>query len=834
MSERQPDLRPHFVLTDTAQTERFRSTKSARQDHNIIPNLDRQAHGQALLVQLTNLKTQTAQSTELQRDAGMDSGFGIQIQFRSQPNVDLAFESLARDRQGIELLNVRHDGNITYATVFVPDGKLEKFERIIQDYLTEKRSSDGSKSLDHKALVNTIREIHAATFEALWTDDLSVLPVDETLSIWWEIWLPVRDDRNETLSRFRSIATGIGFELSLNVIQFPERTVLHMRGSKRQITQSMLLLNTIAEIRRAKETADFFDSLMPLEQYDWVQNLLDRTTFMEGDAPHICLLDTGVNRGHPLLWPAISSADLHTIQPAWGPQDAEGHGTQMAGLALFGDLTESLTTTLPVFVRHRLESVKLLSQNGANQGELYGNLTIEAVGRPEVTAPHRQRVFSMAITTKDSRDRGRPSAWSAALDSLACDAMDEGLRPRLIVVCGGNVEISGWGDYPHSNQTDGIHDPGQSWNAITVGAYTQKVVITEVDAQDFQPIAPAGSLSPFSTTSLTWHTTPWPYKPDVVFEGGNAAKDTIGPSSMHSLSLLTTNHRPSERLLTTSNATSAASALCARMAAQIMVQYPNLWPETVRALIVHSAEWTPQMQADFLDARKRKEDYAKLIRHVGYGVPNLEAALWSLSNSLTLIVQDSLQPFQRDGSAEPKARDMHLHRLPWPKEALQDLGATPVEMRVTLSYFIEPNPGVVERGAKGRYRYESHGLRFEVKRPEETEVSFRMRINQRARDEEEGSHQGSGSDSNWRLGPRFRHVGSLHSDTWAGTAAQLAERGILAIYPALGWWKTAKKLECYNNRARYALVVTIKVPETMIDLYNVVAQTINTPITIQT
>jgi hypothetical protein len=177
---------------------------------------------------------------------------------------------------------------------------------------------------------------------------------------------------------------------------------------------------------------------------------------------------------------------------------------------------------------------------------------------------------------------------------------------------------------------------------------------------------------------------------------------------------------------------------------------------------------------------------------------------------------------------------MHLHRLPWPKEALQDLGEIPVEMRVTLSYFIEPNPGVVERGVKGRYRYESHGLRFEVKRPEETEQSFRMRINQRARDEDEGSYQGGGSDSNWRLGPKLRHLGSLHSDTWTGTAAQLAERGILAIYPALGWWKTAKKLERYNNRARYALVVTIKAPETTVDLYNVVAQTINTPVTIQT
>ena len=833
MPEIQTDLRPHFVLADTAQTEHFRSTVSGSRESN-LPNLDRQAHGQALLGQLAGLKAQAAQATEAQRYAGMDAGFGLQIQFKSQPDVELAFESLSRERQHIELLNVRHGDGITLATVFVPDGKLDTFEQLIEAYLVEKRDAIG-RPRDNKALLNTIQEVRAATFEALWTDDPSVLPADEAQEIWWEIWLPVRENRDETLARFHMVATGIGFELSSKVIIFPERTVLHMRGSKRQITRSMLLLNNVAEIRRAKETAEFFDSLTPPEQHDWVQDLIGRTTFAAGELPHVCILDTGVNRGHQLLTVALANTDMHSNNPAWGTQDTDGHGTQMAGLALYGDLTEPLTTHSPLSINHRLESVKILPHDQSNQGEPYGELTIEAVGRPEVTAPHRQRVFSMAVTTKDSRDRGRPSAWSAALDSLACDVLGEGLIHRLIVVSGGNVDdMNAWREYPNSNITDGIHDPGQSWNALTVGAYTQKINITEVDAQSFQPVALAGSLSPFSTTSVTWHNTPWPYKPDVVFEGGNAAKDAFGACAMHSLSLLTANHLPTQRLLTTSNATSAASALCARMAAQIMAQYPNLWPETVRALIVHSAEWTDQMQADFLDARKRKEDYARLIRHVGYGVPNLDSALWSLSNSLTLIVQDSLQPFQREGSKEPTARDMQLHRLPWPKEALQELGEIQVQMRVTLSYFIEPNPGVIERGIKGRYRYESHGLRFEVKRPEETEQSFRMRINKRARDEEEGSYQGGGSDSNWRLGSYRRHLGSLHSDTWTGTAAALAERGILAIYPALGWWKTAKKLERYNNRTRYALVVTIKAPEATVDLYNLVQQSIAIPVAIVT
>ena len=833
MPEQKNDRRLHFILTNTSHTELFKHPTSGFRKLQ-IPMPDRQAHGQGLLSQFNRLKSQTAEATQKQRDAGLDSGFGIQIQFKSQPDIELAFESLSISHAKIELLNVHHKDNTTFATVFVPDGKLDVFEKIIQDYLTDKRGKKGN-SLDHKALVNTIREVRIATFDALYTDDLAVLPYDEEQAIWWEIWLPIRDNRSDTLTRFSTVATGIGFKLSSKVIKFPERTVLHMRGSKRQITQSILLLNHVAEIRCAKETAEFFDSMMLSEQGEWVNDLLKRTSFATNNVPHVCILDTGVNRGHPLLAPAIDANDLHSNNDAWGTQDNHGHGSQMAGLALFGDLTELLASNMPLVVDHRLESVKLLPQDHSNQGEPYGELTIEAVGRPEVTAPDRQRVFSMAVTASDNRDRGRPSAWSASLDSLACDYLGEGLTPRLIVVSAGNVDSNDWRNYPDSNITDSIHDPGQSWNALTVGAYTEKINITEQDAQAYQPIAPTGGLSPFSTTSVTWLNTPWPYKPDVVFEGGNAAIDAVSPVTMHSLSLLTTHHQPTERLLTTTNATSAASALCARMAAKIMAQYPHLWPETVRALIVHSAEWTPQMKKDFLSTKLRKEDYARLIRYVGYGVPNLDTALWSLSNSLILIVQDSLQPFQKSPGKDPAPRDMHLHRLPWPQEVLSEMGEMQIEMRVTLSYFIEPNPGVVERGIKGRYRYESHGLRFEVKRPTEDETSFRMRVNKRARDEEEGSYDGQGgSDPAWRLGTKLRHLGSIHSDTWVGTAADLAERGILAIYPTIGWWKTAVKLERYNNQARYALVVSIKAPEATVDLYNEIANKIKiqTPIAI--
>ncbi len=820
MDESRTSRRYHFVLSNTSQTEPYTPITGGSGDKK-LPELDRAIHGQALLGQLSSLKLIAEEAKNQQQQAGITSGLGLQIQFSSLPDVELAIQSLSDARAGIELLNVRHDEHHTYATVFVPDGKLDVFERKVQEYIAERKGAKG-QALDNKALINTISEIRSAAFNELWTDDPSALPATKHESIWWEVWLPIQKDRTLTIHRFRSVAGQIGFELSTDELHFPERSVLLMYGTQEQIQQSIMLLNNIAELKRAKETAEFFDALSPAEQREWVDELLERTQWPLDSAPHVCILDTGVNIGHPLLAQSLNIDDLHTNEPAWSVADQNGHGTGMAGLAVWGDLTHSLTSSDPVVLTHRLESVKILPHGGGNIGRHHGNLTLEAVARPKVSAPHRQRVFSMAITTKDNRDQGKPSAWSATLDRLACDVDGEGLTPRLLIVSGGNVDIDAWGNYPFSNSTDSIHDPGQAWNILTVGAYTEKTDITEADTQDYSVVAPSGGLSPFSTTSRTWQKH-WPLKPDVVFEGGNVAKDVLGPVTMHSLNLLTTHHELTERLLTTTNATSAATALCSRMAAQLMAQYPNLWPETVRALIVHSAEWTEQMKADFLDVRVRSMDYQHLIRHCGFGVPNLERALWSASNSLTLIVQDELQPFVReDDKGKPKLREMHLHSLPWPQEALMNLGATTVEMRVTLSYFIEPSPGIVERGAGGRYSYESHGLRFDVKRPEEKPDAFRARINQRVRDEDDGSYTGGGTDPNWKLGPDLRHLGSLHSDMWIGTATALAERGILAVYPVTGWWKTREKEGRYDKKARYALIVSIRTPKTDIDLYNAI------------
>jgi len=106
-----------------------------------------------------------------------------------------------------------------------------------------------------------------------------------------------------------------------------------------------------------------------------------------------------------------------------------------------------------------------------------------------------------------------------------------------------------------------------------------------------------------------------------------------------------------------------------------------------------------------------------------------------------------------------------------------------------------------------------------LKRPLESPEEFRKRINRQARDEEEGTATGS-ADPDWLFGAQFRHKGSIHKDVWRGKAAELAERGQVAVYPAMGWWRTRTALERYDKEARYSLVVSIAVPGVDVDIYS--------------
>lgn len=211
MPDQPQDKRPHFVLTNTSTALGFTAPSFGGGSTPAVPALDRVQHGASLRAQLVALKPVGQQVTAVQQDHGLESGFGLQVQFVGMPDVALAFESLGYEigkdpQKKIEVLSVRVEAGTTYANVFVPDGKLAHFEKYVEDYLADRKKTNGD-SFDHHALLNTISSIRTAEVRAMWTDDPALLPQDPAEPFWWEVWLPVRGDRNAVVADFRKLAT---------------------------------------------------------------------------------------------------------------------------------------------------------------------------------------------------------------------------------------------------------------------------------------------------------------------------------------------------------------------------------------------------------------------------------------------------------------------------------------------------------------------------------------------------------------------------------------------------------------------------------------------------
>ena len=672
-------------------------------------------------------------------------------------------------------------------------------------------------------------------------DDADAFPDDAEQTLWWELWLRRRDGLEDRLDSFAALT---GVTVGRERLVFEDRVVTLVLATSEQLGASLDLLDDIAELRQPVEASQFLADLPAAEQEEFVDHLVGRLIEPDVGAPVACLLDTGIASGHPLLAAATSEAEAHAVEPGWTPADRNGHGTEMAGIAAFGDLGQALAAADRIRLPGRLESVKILPDHGENKHQLYGALTAQAASIVEIEHPERHRVFALAVTAPSiaahPSDLGQPSAWSSALDALAAGRAvsnsDEGLvyldqptidNQRLFVVSAGNVRFPYEADHLTRSDVEVVEDPAQAWNALSVGAFTALTNIRDEGFAGWSSLAPYGDLSPFSRTSVGFRPQ-WPHKPEVVFEGGNAAvsPDRSTIDTPPDLQLLTTRSpQLGGRLLTTACGTSPATAQAAHLATQIAGAYPHLWPESIRALIVHSARWTASMHAHFQGTNRTAS--VAMLRRYGWGVPDASRALRSADDAVTLIAQERIHPY-----SEGKMREMHLHDLPWPTEALTELGDTEVQMRVALSYFVEPNPA--RRGWLQRFRYASHGLRFDMRRPTESNDEFRKRINKLALAEDERRPKSDSDASEWFLGPQQRVRGSLHVDHWRGPAVDLAARGAIAVYPVTGWWKERKQRDRSDDGVRYALVISIESPEVEVDIWTPVAVAAEIPITIDT
>jgi hypothetical protein len=845
----------HILLIDKKKTKAYSPKRRKIDLPADAPFLDQRTHGAVLDLAYRNaLQAMTDRCEALGiNPAQADKGAVVEFSFRDDRFINVGSFENAQGKK-IEVLNVKMNeaGRPESILVYIPPGRTDFIKKQIGAY-TDPTKNRTSGPQNYKKYDKT-QSINAVTVSSFWIDKLPI-PAALNQNFTWEIWL-----REGTYQNFKEKADQMnGVTVSEHHLQFPEREICSAHCSLADIEKLELLTKAITGFRFLPTQSGFFDSMPPGEQQGWQENLSGRIVIAANAQSSVCILDTGLNVDHPLIRPAIAANGTDTCKPEWGADDHHGHGTEMAGIALFGDLTPVLEGTGNVEINHYIESVKVFPRNGQNSNDHVGYITTQAVARAEINNPDLNRIFCLSWSIEHELQKngvavteGKPTPLSAKLDQLAfgVDNVDEWRidddRKRLLVVSAGNIKDAfNANQYPNINDLSEIEDPGQAWNVLTVGACTDKTFTNDPTYNGWSIVANSGQLSPKSRTSVLWGSTYWPTKPDIVLEGGNYLANASQYMESHpDICPLTTDK---DRVFCFTKDTSAANAEASRLAAVVSSQYQDFWPETLRGILVHSAQWTEGMEQNANLTNKAGK--ISLLRRCGYGVPNTEVLVNSLSNRPCVIIQDYLRPFKKSTKGPNIIfGDMNHYVLPWPKEQLNQIYDKTVKLRVTLSYFIEPSPS--ERPPKTKYSYASHELRFKLNKPNEEENVFLSRINNELQleelNEELADEFGMAIvdddpvtvQDKWVLGPETRDRGGVISDVWVGTGAELATQNLLAIVPQQGWWKHRSKFPSeekarYNQQIRYSLIISL-ISDEDIDLYTPIYNQVFTPVTIQT
>jgi len=815
---------PHISINrwkDAAQYAFPKTKRNARERRE-----DYHAHAEGLLDQLAAALGDIPAQAADARIAIPNLKRGVLVEVETMPPTPQA--KATKIPNGLEfaaqqitvLRSERNEDRTERAIVFVPDDARNFLNERITAYGVEELGNRERPDVDKFEVVETFRQASAASLVVGSTN------LQSAERAWWELWLR---RPNAIADAVTAAAQAAELTVHPDRLTFPDTVIVFVHAAATELLPLVARLNgAISEVRPASNIIEPLLDLGEhgLGQHELVEDYVARFTPPPEGAPTVCILDTGVAAAHPLVAPALAGA--WAVNAAWGTDDhagAGGHGTGMAGLVVHGDLAGPLADLRVVTLGHHVESVKFLPPAGfpATEPPRYGVVTQSAVSLAEVERANVIRSFCIATSSPDLAPDA-PSSWSGAIDQICSGAMPGERQDnvpakdhpkRLVLVATGNMAGGMKGDVV---QHHSLEDPAQSWNALTIGGYTTKVELSAANPE-LIPLAGANEKSPFSRGSQILPPDLTPIKPEVMFEAGNMMVDGAQFCGWHpAVSLISAGKDVGAEPLVPFWATSAATGVAGNFIGQLKANLPNHWPETYRALTVHSANWPQPIRSKLIGKGRSWKTMTKglkqqLLRDVGYGVPDLGRAITSVHNDLTLLAEAEIQPYASTEDGRAVFNEVHFYDLPWPRAALQAIDNGSVIMKVTLSYFIEPN--LSGRAGTRPDTYRSFGLRFALKKRTETARDFRLRMSK----SEEKPEKVGPEDDYWLIGPQAMQAGSLHCDLWRGPAVDLASHDEIAIFPVGGWWKSHIGQKRMNDKARYALAISISAPDLDVDLY---------------
>lgn len=425
----------------------------------------------------------------------------------------------------------------------------------------------------------------------------------------------------------------------------------------RRLAEALLELDIVAQVNLPPVLSAVYAS-----HFDDVDSLPDHAQ-PTGQEPVVAVLDSGVLPAHPLLrgW-VVEDVDFDSGENT--AIDQHGHGTQVAGLVVYGDVARCIETgswTPEVLIAN----AKVLRRHPQDSrwAIFPENHRPEALVERAIRHFHKVRgcrVFNLSIGSfHDVYSGGRQFGWAEVLDQLARE-----LDVVIVVSAGNNLEPAipdgpttreefqaAVRDSLLSSAASRLCNPATSAIAVVVGSIARS---DRPRTPGALAGAPAGAPAPFSRVGPGYESkaTQRAVKPEFVAYGGNFAIHTFagGPPSWMDRDInlgepTTRFNTDGGRPLTAVSGTSFAAPHVSNAAAWALEAASEALGSAsgnaARAVLGVSAA-TPPCGEDWLLDPERKETWARL-RLVGYGVVDAGRVRASLANDACLIASDNLE-----------------------------------------------------------------------------------------------------------------------------------------------------------------------------------------------
>lgn len=353
---------------------------------------------------------------------------GFYLSFEAPSATPLPLKFFESSRRGIDLLSITTGDEKQTANVFMRASKAHRFKQATEAY-ADSEPGVGDRP-NNEEFFDRLERIRPSKLSDLWTDQGELPPIGDDFA--WELWL-----RPGTEDWVRDTAPELGIDVEPGHLLFPETVVVRAYCSPRQLQRLVRKVPVVAELRAASSFMAHLLDFSPREQADEAERLLARVVEPDANAPRVCILDSGVRRAHPLLAPFLETGRCLTINAAWSASDHHGHGTGMAGVALYENLAPHLQSNDPVQITHRLESVTVLPPSIPGVAQPLPGTSVQDGVRLAERSAKAKRIYSLSMSVPRERSDGRPSSLSTAIDQLAFGRPG---KQRLFFVPAGNID----------------------------------------------------------------------------------------------------------------------------------------------------------------------------------------------------------------------------------------------------------------------------------------------------------------------------------------------------------------------------------------------------------